>query len=168
MKPACLATRRRSPHALIMFSLTASLGLSLAACTEPTPRTYLYFMEDKIAREGTLARCDTAPQDGQQDIECANARRAEMAVALQLERERREVLQAESDRKIADLTRRISEREALAREAAREALRADREAYEAIWRERLQQSAPTPAADGVDSAPAVVGSTEPGAGLGAD
>jgi hypothetical protein len=93
-------------------------------------------MEDRIAREGTLAHCEQIPNEAQLDIECANARRAQAAIALRLERERRETLERESERKIEALNQRIVERERLAREAARQAVDAEREAYEALWRER--------------------------------
>jgi len=139
MKSAFAILRRLPARPVLLTGALAVTGLTLSACAEPDPRSFAYFMEDRIAREGTLVRCDAAPQETLNDIECANARRAEATVALRLERERREVLEQESERKIRELSQRIGERERLAREAALEAVRAEREAYEALWRERMQQ-----------------------------
>ena len=134
----CLAPFESTARAARTCLGLLGLGLLLTACEKPRPRTFSDFMDDQIAREGTLVRCDTAPDVTQQDIECANARRAEATIALRLERERREQLELESQRKIDELSQRIAERERLARDAAREAVEAQREAYEALWRERIQ------------------------------
>ena len=50
-------------------------------------------MDDDIARDGTLARCNENRDETLNDIECANARRAAAAIALRAERERREALE---------------------------------------------------------------------------
>lgn len=107
--------------------------LALAACEEPAPRTFADFMEDRIAMDGTLARCNENRDEAQYDIECANASRAQAALALERERERRAELERESKRKIEQLTREMAERQRIAREAAAEALRQEREAYERRW-----------------------------------
>jgi hypothetical protein len=62
-------------------------------------------LTDSIARDGTLARCDRDPATAQTDIECANARRAALAVQLEEERARRTVLERESAAKIEALRR---------------------------------------------------------------
>lgn len=148
--------------------LASALGLSLAACGSPPPkRTFDDFMEDRIARDGTLLRCDADPQAARDDIECANARRAAAAIELSKERERRKALEQESERKIAALKQEMRERERIAREAALEAARAEREAYEARWREGAASGdAPGGLSDGVgavsDVGPAV---SEPAAPL---
>src|SRR5690606_2019902 len=59
--------------------LAAAAGAALSACS-PEPRTYEYFLADKIARDGVLARCDADPVAARADIECAQARRAALAV----------------------------------------------------------------------------------------
>jgi hypothetical protein len=111
------------------------LYLTLAACDQPVPpRTYAEFMDDKIAREGTIARCDEDQEALARDLECANARRAAAAIALRQERERREALEVESQQKIEALKHEMVERERVATEAALAAARAEREAYEALWR----------------------------------
>ena len=114
----------------------AALCLALAACEDPPPRTFADFMEDPIARDGTIARCNADREATLHDIECANARRAMSAIALRDERERREVLERESERKLADLRRRLDETDRIAREAARQAALAQQEAYERLWGER--------------------------------
>jgi hypothetical protein len=119
-------------------ALGAALGLCLllAACERPEPRGFAVFMEDSIARDGTLARCNQDPDRTAHDIECAHARRASLSIALRQERERREALEIESQRKIEELKQEMVERERIAREAALAAARAEREVYEAMWRER--------------------------------
>ena len=112
------------------------LCLVLAACERPEPRGYSVFRDDSIARDGTLARCNNDPEGTADDIECAHARRASIAIALREEREQRERLEIESQRKIEELKREMVERERIAREEALAAARAEREAYEAMWRQR--------------------------------
>jgi hypothetical protein len=108
-------------------------SLALAACSKPQPRHFTDFMEDRFAREGTLARCNADREATLHDLECANARRAAAAIALQEERARREALEIESEAKIEALRAEV-ERErqrALAADAAKEA--AEKAAYEALW-----------------------------------
>ena len=112
------------------------LCLALAACVEPRPRTFADFMEDPIARDGTLARCKEHAEDALTDIECSNASRAAQAIALRQERERREELERESKRQIEELKAQMVERERIAREQALEEARAEKEAYEALWRQQ--------------------------------
>jgi hypothetical protein len=110
------------------------LGLALlAACVKPEPRRFEEFMDDSIAREGTLARCNSNREETSNDIECANARRAASAVALVEERERRAELERESERKLAALRAQIERRDRAKREAMAAALAAAEAAYEAQW-----------------------------------
>jgi hypothetical protein len=143
----------------------ALVCLWLAGCTEPELRSFNFFMEDKIAREGTILRCDAAPEESQNDIECANARRADATIALELERARIAELERESERRIQELSRRIDERERLAREAALEAVRAERERYEELW--RAAQEAGTAAATEA-AAPAGAAASESATTAGSD
>ena len=111
-------------------------SLALAACSKPQPRYFTDFMEDRFAREGTLARCNADREATLHDLECANARRAASAIALEEERARRQALEVESEAKIEALRAEV-ERErqrALEAHAAREA--AEKAAYEALWRSR--------------------------------
>jgi hypothetical protein len=98
------------------------------------PRSFEYFKEDGLAREGVLARCDleTAAQN---DVECMNARRAASAVAAEIEQGRSPGLAAESERKLvamrarSDFVEQAEQDATLATQAAAEA------AYEAQWRD---------------------------------
>src|SRR5690606_16169840 len=111
----------------------AALAATMTACSPPPPRGYDFFMEDSIARDGVLARCDRNPDDAQRDIECANARRAATAVLLREERARREALERESERKLAELRRQVAAEQEALRAAEEAAAAAAREAYEAQW-----------------------------------
>lgn len=129
------------------LSRTALLGLLIggvvAACVEPPPpRSFNEFMEDRIAREGTLARCSDNSRESLNDIECANARRAAATIALREERERREALELESERKLAALRDQMALRERAEREAAAAAEAAAQAAYEAFWRENSPDGVP--------------------------
>jgi len=127
---------RQPRRAVLSAGIVGFCLLSVACEPQLPPRSFQEFMDDRIAREGTLTRCEQDRDAANNDIECANARRASSAIALRLERERREELERESARKIAELRLEMAERERIAREAALEAARAEREAYEQIWRER--------------------------------
>jgi len=126
----------RLPYRLIykgMLGLIASLCLLTAGCSGPEPRTYDDFMEDRIARDGTLARCNRDRESTARDVDCANARRAASAVALLEERARREELERESERKLAALRAQIVSRDRARREAMAAALAAAEAAYDAQW-----------------------------------
>jgi len=125
----------------------AGLCLVLSACEEPPPRTFADFMEDPIARDGTIARCNADREATLHDIECANARRALSAIALRQEREKREILERESEQRLEEYRRRLDEADRIAREAAREVIEAEREAYERRWSEGAAQSAEDPGSD---------------------
>lgn len=92
-------------------------------------------MEDAIAREGALARCNQDRDATLNDIECANARRAAAALAVREEHDRRAQLALESQRKLLALRARAAmEQEAAARAAAAQRA-AEEAAYEARWRD---------------------------------
>jgi hypothetical protein len=118
----------------IVSTLAFGLCLLLTACGKTPPRSFANFMEDRIAMDGTIAYCNENREDTKNDIECANARRASAAIALRAERERREAYERESERKLADLRQEMVERERIVRETALAAARAEREAYELMWR----------------------------------
>ena len=96
------------------FAAVAMLCL-LAGCEEPQPITFAEFMDDDIARDGTLARCNEDREATLADIECANARRAAAAIALREERARREALELESEQKLAQLRAEVERERAAAR-----------------------------------------------------
>lgn len=111
------------------------LAVLVAACSppQPEPRSFFVFMEDGIAREGVLARCNVDRDATAADVECTNARRAAAAIALEQERERRVALARESERKLVALRDRAAN-DALAQERAAAAARAAAEsAYEQQW-----------------------------------
>ena len=113
--------------------------LLLAACEEPNPTSYAEFMEDSIARDGTLIRCNLDRENTTNDIECANARRAAATIALREERERREVFEQESERKLAVLRAEVERERAAAREAQALAEAAAKAAYDAQWEGQSDQ-----------------------------
>ena len=91
-------------------------------------------MEDGIAREGVLTRCNQNRDATLTDEECANARRAAAAVALEAERAREPELARESEAKLLALRQREARRAASEQDAAAAALAAAEAAYEARWR----------------------------------
>ncbi len=63
-------------------------------------------MEDGLARDGVLARCNQDRDATLTDTECANARRAAAAVAIEAERGREGALERASEVKLAALRER--------------------------------------------------------------
>ncbi len=121
-----------------------ALGFCLTAgCVdEPRPRGYLEFMEDSIAREGTLARCNQDRAATAADPECINARRAASSAAARAEATRAERLEAESDLKREALRDRIAAQQAAAQRAEALAQEAQQAAYDAQWTQRSEYVSP--------------------------
>jgi hypothetical protein len=108
-----------------------------AACQQPAkPRSYEFFMEDGLAREGVLARCNQDRKASVDDPECENARRAAAAIGATGERERTEHNERESSRKLEELRDRAGRRQQAEEQAAAAAKAAEKEAYEAQWRDK--------------------------------
>src|SRR5690606_20210555 len=118
----------------------------LAACEGPKPRSFNDFLTDSLAREGALARCNQDRDANLRDVECANARRAAAAVAVQQERERREQLDRESERKLDEIRRLVALQQQREREAAEAAAAAAEAVYDLQWLES-QPSGDEAAAD---------------------
>src|SRR5690606_10271622 len=97
-------TNALAPCARGRLIVAAAVAVA-SACSPPPPRSYDFFLLDSIARDGAIARCDLDPVAAQTDIECANARRAALAVQLDEERARRAVLERESAARIEALRR---------------------------------------------------------------
>lgn len=97
--------------------------------------------------DGTISYCNENREETLNNIECANARRAQAAIALRQERERREAFERESERKLEELRDEMAERERIVREATLAAARAEREAYERMWRGEIQGPVMEPAPD---------------------
>jgi hypothetical protein len=117
----------------------------LVACDSGKPRSYEFFMDDGIAREGVLARCNQDREASARDAECDNARRAAATLAAGEDRRSAASLEQESARKLSALRdRQVREQEAEqeAADAAKAAAAAD---YDAHWRDK------NPQADAADS-----------------
>jgi ribonuclease E len=118
----------------------------VACVEEPPPRSFVEFMDDSLAREGVLARCNTDREATAYDVECVNARRAAAAIAAQDEPGKRERLEAQSEARLRAARQRadaqlVAERQAaLAAEAERE------QEYEAQFEEAQPVEATTAAA----------------------
>ena len=84
-------------------AVTLLFAAAVAACAppQPEPRTVLDFMEDGLARDGVLTRCNRNREETLADVECANARRAAATLAIEAERARAGDLERESERKLA-------------------------------------------------------------------
>ena len=136
--------------------LSAALTLSVlllvsSGCAKPEPLYFTDFMEDRFAREGTLARCNQDRDASLNDIECANARRAAAAIALREERARRQQFEQESERKLDELRAEVERQRQSALAAQVEAEAAARAAYEAQWREGAGGQPPV----GIDGQPLI-------------
>jgi hypothetical protein len=91
----------------------------LAACApQPAPRSVIDFMDDGLAREGVLIRCNESREQTVADLECVNARRAEATIALEAERARAPQLEQASEAKLLALRERDSLQGAAQQDAA--------------------------------------------------
>jgi hypothetical protein len=124
----------------------------MAACAPPPePRSVLDFMEDGLARDGVLARCNQDRDATLSEAECANARRAAAMLASEADRGSTEALERESERKLVALRERTDRQDAAERDAATAARAAAEAAYEARWRD---PAGPRPAGAAQGAAPA--------------
>jgi hypothetical protein len=122
--------------AVARFAGVLAVTVWVAACQQPSkPRTYEFFMEDGLAREGVLARCNQ-DRKAVEDQECENARRAAAAVGATGEHERTESYERESSRKLEQLRDRAARQQQAEEQAAAAAKAAEKEAYEAQWRDK--------------------------------
>jgi hypothetical protein len=122
-----------------MASLTVALGVAVGllvvgCAPKLEPRTFDEYLEDRMLMEGTLTRCNADRAGTHDDLDCANARRAAVTIALRVEEARREELERESERKLTELRDELARREQREREALAEAEVARQAAYEAIWK----------------------------------
>jgi hypothetical protein len=108
-----------------------------AACEQPArPRSYEFFMEDGLAREGVLARCNQDRKASVDDQECDNARRAAATIGATGERERTQNYERESSRKLEELRDRAARKQQADEQAAAAAKAAEKDAYDAQWRDK--------------------------------
>ena len=109
-------------------------GLLLTACIEePPPRSMLEFMEDSIAREGTLVRCNADREETAGDLECINARRAAAALAARADAGKRDELEAQSEARLRAARQRYEAQQAAARQAEVAATAEEQIVYESQW-----------------------------------
>lgn len=116
------------------------------------PRTVNAFMEDGLARDGVLARCN---QDAasERDVECDNARRAAAAVAARdadAARARSGDLARQSERKMLAMRERDSRTQQAQVQAAVDERTQNDAKYEAQWREQ-SSAGRTASANDVDA-----------------
>ena len=107
-------------------------------------------MEDGLAREGVLARCNQDRQASNADEECANARRAAATLAAAGESERSASLEKESARKLNALRDRQVRQQQAAQDAETAAKAAADEAYEAQFRDKSAGGGSEPISDAND------------------
>lgn len=107
---ASVAIRRhRESGFRLRVGLTPLLAAVLVACApKPEPRTVLDFMDDGLAREGVLTRCNQNREETLNDEECNNARRASSTLALEAERARAPALEQQSEAKMLAMRERQS------------------------------------------------------------
>jgi len=126
---AMLATKCR------LGALLLASAVLVACVEEPLPRSFVEFMEDSLAREGVLVRCNADREATAFDPECVNARRAAAAIAAQDDVGKRERLEAQSEARLVAARQRADAQLAAERRAV---LAADAErthSYEAQWDE---------------------------------
>jgi len=113
------------------------LAAFVAACAppQPEPRSVFDFMEDGLAREGALARCNQNRDATLNDVECVNARRAASMLAIEAEQARAGDLERESERKLVALRERSERQTEAERDASAAARSAAEAAYEAQWKD---------------------------------
>ena len=119
-----------------------AVAVWIVACDKPSkPRSLEFFMEDGLAREGVLARCNQDRDASVNDQECGNARRAAVTLAASGESARTENLERQSERKLTALRDRSARQQQSEQHAEAAAKAAADAAYEAQWRDR---NAPSP------------------------
>jgi len=150
-----VAIRKQQGLTLALRTSAVLLVAIVAACAPPSePRSVLDFMEDGLARDGVLARCNQDRDATLSEIECDNARRAAATLAAEADHGRSRDLERESERKLVALRERADRQAAADRDAAAASRAAAEAAYEARWRD---PSGPRSAPAGGDSAPAAFG-----------
>lgn len=149
---------RQSVGVKRLLPLVMGTCLIQGCVEEPRPRSYLEFMEDPIAREGTLARCNQDRNATADDPECINARRAASTAAARVEAARAEQLEAASELKREAFRERVAAQQAAAREAEEAAQREEEAAYDAQW---TGNEAPSPGTELGASASVPPAATQP-------
>jgi hypothetical protein len=107
--------------------VSGSIILLSGCAEEPPPRSVDDFLENRILLEATMVRCGENRNESKYEAECVNAREAINRIATEEEKERRQDLEAQFERKRQSL-RRTQEAAAEARRRATEARRRQEEA----------------------------------------
>ncbi len=116
------------------MAIVLAVGALLAACIEePQPRSFTEFMDDGIAREGVLIRCNEDRVATVKDPECVNARRAAAAIAAQEDEQQRAELDAQSEARLLAVRQRYDDQQAAERQAEIAAVVEEELAYESQW-----------------------------------
>ncbi len=116
-------------------------------------------MDDRLAREGTLVRCNADRDATANDLECINARRAAAALAARGDAELQERRDAQSEARLLAARQRQAAQQEAERRAEMAAQEEQQLAYEAQWQE-IQAAEPAPVVNEV--APAAVETTQTG------
>lgn len=124
---------RRSIAKIGSTGIVVLLTVLTAACDQQEPRSFEFFMEDAIARDGALARCNQDRAAAAGDIECENARRAAEAVAVAEQKTREAQLRQRSEQTLLAMRDRATQEQEAALRAEQEARAAAEAAYEAQW-----------------------------------
>ncbi len=118
-------------------------------------------MDDGLAREGVLTRCNQNRDATVTDEECANARRAAAALALEADRARAPDLEQASESKLLALREREAQVAAAEQQAVTEARAAAEAAYEAQWKDPSSPRAPAGSPSSAPAFGAPVGAVMP-------
>jgi len=145
------------------LALIAVATLLSACVEEPPPRSFTEFMDDSLAREGTLVRCNADRDATANDIECINARRAAQAIAAQEEEQKRARLEEQSEARLIAARQRADAQFEAQRQAEVAAEQEAERAYEAQWSDTTTDTIATVGIPDTSSAGAVSGSTVVGA-----
>jgi hypothetical protein len=149
----------RAPGRIDLIAALRAAGATIAlatlvACQQGhEPRTASDFMEDGLARDGVLARCNGDAAASRRDVECDNARRAAAAVAAgdtDVDRTRSADLARQSERKMLAMRERDSREQQAGAQAAADARAQTDAQYEAQWREQ-NSAGKTASANDVDT-----------------
>ena len=84
--PVAIRVQRELRPWLRMGALLFAALMAACAPSQPEPRSVLDFMEDGLARDGALTRCNQDRDATLTDVECANARRAAATLAIEIGR----------------------------------------------------------------------------------
>lgn len=131
--------------------LLGGLALVTGCTEEPKPTTVTEFLENPIMLEAVVVRCAQNRSETRYDAECVSARQAVSIIEAKEERVRRDIFEAESNKKREALRR----TQQVAAEARRRAAESERLRKEAEYLAQFGELPPPPRGEGeVDAAAA--------------